>query len=113
MKKETPAGVVEVRAHGGGGAAATHGIVIVGIGFCCGKSRFGLHELWTRNVIVIVATAISAVAKHDVLFSLLSHYHSRCLFVNLSLIQTPRTAQPPENNANKGIKKRNKEKKEN
>jgi hypothetical protein len=89
MKKERPAGVVVVRAHGGGSAAASHGIVIVGIGFCCGKSGFRLHELWTRYVGVVVATAIAATisvaAKHDVLFSLLSHYHSRCLFVCLLL----------------------------
>jgi len=74
MKEKRPAGVIVVRAHGGGGAATTHGIVVVGIGFCCGKSGFGLHELWTRNVIFVVAAAIaaaiSAVTKHDVLFSL-------------------------------------------
>lgn len=78
--KRLPDGVVVVGAHGRGGAAASHGELVVGKGFRGGKSGLRLHELGTWNVVVVVAAAV--VAKHiDVPFSFLSHYHSRCLFL--------------------------------
>lgn len=70
MEEKRPAGIIEVRAHGGGGAAATHGVLIIGIGFRRGKTRFRMHELGTWNVIdvvvIVVVVIVVALAVHDV-----------------------------------------------